>query len=367
MWDSERASQLVRRWSWLAINTRSRAAGFLTVVAVAATIGLRAEVQPIWNLFAAGAYDVKVDNQLLLWTIANTLRSADADRVILVGGSTTRELTADDPFVSEELTNRCKRNIQLVNLGSSSQSFAESWDILALLPNSGRRLILVGINPYRIGFDDDDVESELSNNPTGVPTSFSLWWTVARYTGYVGSLERTIGSVARQRSFGAHWRLSDLFVARQATAKAPSANPFQPDRSSYREPVWTHAQKVRQSYEYIATRVMDFHERFHAGVDWYKRLAEHFRANGSDVKFLVTPTDETFDVAARLMSADFDEALLLLGGEDQVIDLRNNVKNLEPGDFYDTQHLVAGGRSKMQMVIIDAVSHALGCDAAVVN
>src|SRR6201999_674770 len=104
MWDSEAASAWVRRWSWLAIETPSRAAGFLAVVAIAAIIGLRAELEPIWNLFAAGADDVKVDNQLLLWTLASTLQGADAEKVVVVGGSTDRELTADDPFVSAQLT-----------------------------------------------------------------------------------------------------------------------------------------------------------------------------------------------------------------------------------------------------------------------
>src|SRR5262249_43891433 len=150
------------------------------------------------------------------------------------------------------------------------------------------------------------------------------------------------------QSFGGHWRLSDLFMPRQVTAKTPSTNPFQPDRSSYREPVWTRDQKVRQSYEYIATRVMDFHDRFRAGVDWYERLTAHFRRAGADVRFLVTPTDESFGTAARLESTDFEEALRLLGGGDEIIDLRNKVNNLEAGDFYDMQHLVAPGRAKLQ-------------------
>jgi hypothetical protein len=367
MWDSERASLWVRRWSWLIIETSSRAAGFLAVVAIAAVIGLRAELGPFWNLFATGVQDFKGDNPLLLWTLANALRGTGAEMVVLVGGSTTREFTADDAFITGELTNRCKRNIQLVNLSSSSQSFAESWDILALLPHNRTRLILVGINPYRIGFDDGDVESELSNNPTGIPTSFSLWWTVARHTGYVGSLERTIGSVARQEAVGAHWRLSDLFVARQVTAEPPSENRFQPKRSTYQEPVWTRAQKVRQSYEYIATRIMDFHDRFRPGAGWYERLSDHFRGSGSDVKFLVTPTDESFRTAAALMSVDFDEALRLLGGKDRVIDLRNQVKDLDSSDFFDMQHVVATGREKLQPVFVDAVSHALGCGSGPVN
>jgi hypothetical protein len=367
MWDSERATMQVRRWSWLIIETPSRAAGFLTIVAIAAVIWLRFELGPTWNLFAAGAQDVRIDNQLLLWTLANALSGADDELVVVIGGSTIRELTADDAFVSRDLASRCKRDIRLVNLSSSSQSFAESWDILALLPNHHGRLILVGINPYRIGFDDSDVESDLSNSPTGIPASFSLWWTVARYTGHVGSFERTIGSIARQQAFGARWRLSDLFVPRPATAELPSEDPFQPDRSSYRAAVWTHAQKARQSYEYIATRVMNFHERFPAGVDWYRRLAEHFRGRGSDVKFLVAPTDESFGTAAKLVSADFEEALRALGGEDQVIDLRNRVKDLDSGDFFDTQHLVASGREKLQPAFVDAVSRALGCDPGAVN
>jgi hypothetical protein len=368
MWDSEQASRWVRRWSWLAIETPPRAAGVLTVVTIVAVIFLRAELVPIWNLFAAGAQGHGIDDgPVLLWTLANTEYASDAEKVVLVGGSTVRELTADDSFVSKDLTNRCKRSVHVVNLGSSSQSFAESWDIVDLLPEHGKRLILVGVNPYRIGFDDSDVESDLSNNLTGVPTSFSLWWSVFRHTGYVGGLERTIASITRQQSFGARLRLSDLVVPRDPTAKPPSTDPFQPDRSGYRDPVWTRAQKVRQSYEYIATRVMNFHDRYRMGARWFRRFAEHFDANGSEVKFLVLPTDESYDTAAKLESTDFEEALRLLGGNENIIDLRNKVQNLKPEDFYDMQHLVASGRQKLQPAFVDAVAHALGCNTAAVN
>ena len=363
MLDSSSLTLLVRRWSWLLIETPARAAGFLTAVAILAILLLRFELGQSWNLYAAGTQVVKPadDRQILLQNVGSAFQETGGDLVVLLGGSTIRELTPDDAVLSKQLTSRCERDIQFVNLGSSSQSFSESWDIAALAPENRKRLFLVGINPYRLGFDDDSVVAELSRNPTGIPVSLSLWWNVALHTGLVASSERMIASIALQERLGAHWRLRDIFVSPVPVARAPSEDPLQPDRAGYHEPVWSRAEKLRQANTYIATRVTDFHNRYRAGVQWFNRFYNYFKGPNSDVKFVVTPTDETFDKVDKLISGDFLNGIRLLGGESRTIDLRNRVKDLNTNDFFDTQHLVAKGRAKIQPVFIDAVTRALGC------
>jgi hypothetical protein len=357
-----------RRLSWLFVETPARAAGFLSVIAILVILALKLELGHSWNLYAAGGQVAKAgdDFPLLLQALGSAFdQTGDGELVLLVGGSTVRELTADDSLLSKALTSQCGRDIQFVNLGSSSQTFPESWDIAALAPQNRKRLLLVGINPYRLGFDDSDVISELAHNPSGIPVSYSLLWSVALQAGHVGSPERILTSLARQQSFGARWRLLDLFDPAQPTARQPADDPFQPDRSSYREPVWTRSEKLRQANEYIATRVLDFHERFRVGVHWYNRLFDHFQSTGADVKFVVTPTDVTFGKADRLISADLREAIRLLGGEDRILDLRDQSRDLDSGDFFDIQHLVARGRAKLQPAFVAAVSSALGCGRGV--
>ena len=353
-----------RRLSWLFIETPARAAGFLSVVAVVILLALRLELGHSWNLYAAGGQIAKAgdDFPLLLQAVGNAFEeTGGGELVVFVGGSTVRELTADDPLLSKALTSQCGRDIQFVNLGSSSQTFSESWDIAALAPRNRRRLLLVGINPYRLSFDDSDVISELAHNPSGIPVSYSLLWSVALHTGHIGGPERMLTSLARQQSFGARWRLLDLFDPGRPAARQPADDPFQPDRSSYREPVWTQLQKLKQANEYIATRALDFHERFQVGVGWYIRLFDHFQGAGADVKFVITPTDVTFEKIDELISADLREAVGLLGGDGRIIDLRNQSKGLDSSDFFDVQHLVAKGRAKLQPAFVAAVSGALGC------
>ena len=353
-----------RRLSWLFIETPARAAGFLSVVAVVILLALRLELGHSWNLYAAGGQIAKAgdDFPLLLQAVGSAFEeTGGGELVLLVGGSTVRELTADDPLLSKALTSQCGRDIQFVNLGSSSQTFSESWDIAALAPRNRKQLLLVGINPYRLSFDDSDVISELAHNPSGIPVSYSLLWSVALHTGHVGSPERMLSSLARQQSFGARWQLLDLFDPGRPAARQPSDDPFQPDRSSYREPVWTQLQKLKQANEYIATRALDFHKRFREGVTWYNRLFDHFQSAGTDVKFVITPTDATFEKIDELISADMREAVRLIGGEDRLLDLRDQSKDLDSGDFFDIQHLVAKGRAKLQPAFVAAVSRALGC------
>jgi hypothetical protein len=354
---------LTRRLSWLFVETPARAAGFLSVIAVMILLALRLELGNSWNLYAAGGQVAKAgdDFPLLLQAVGSAFEETGGELVLFVGGSTVRELTADDPLLSKALTSQCGRDIQFVNLGSSSQTFSESWDIAALAPRNRSRLLLVGINPYRLSFDDRDVIAGLAHNPSGIPVSYSLLWSVALRTGHVGSPERMLTSLARQQSFGARWRLLDLFDPGRPAARQPADNPFQPDRSSYREPVWTQSEKLKQANEYIETRALDFHERFRGGVNWYNRLFDHFQSTGTDVKFVITPTDVTFGKVDELISADLRDAVRLLGGEDRLLDLRDQSKDLDSNDFFDIQHLVATGRAKLQPAFVAAVSRALGC------
>lgn len=367
MSDFNSPGSLIRRLQWLFIETPAHAAGFLAVILFVILLALWFELGANWNLYAAGRQDAKAgdDYQLLLQAVGNAFEQTNSELVAFVGGSTVRELTAEDSLLSKELTSQCGRDIQFVNLGSSSQTFAESWDIAALAPDDRKRSFLVGINPYRLTFNDADVISELSHNPSGIPASFSIWWSVAQHTGHVGSLERMLASIARQQSLGARWRLRDLYASPRPAAGRAAEDPLQPDRSSYREPVWTRPEKFRQANEYIATRVLDFHDRFRTAVKWYNRLANHFQGPASAVKFVIMPTDESFGEADRLVADDLRQAINLLGGESRVLDLRDQAKDLDASDFFDIQHLVAKGRAKLQPVFVAAVSQALGCRAGV--
>jgi hypothetical protein len=363
MSDFDSLALLNHRLSWLFIETPARAAGFLSVIVIVAALALRLELGNSWNLYAAGTQVEKLgdDDPLLLQAVGSAFAERGGELVVLLGGSAIREMTADDSLLSKELTKQCGRDIQFVNLGSSNQTFSESWDIAALAPETRRRLFLVGINPYRLAFDDTDVISELALNATGIPASFSLWWSVALHTGHVGSLDRILTSIARQESLGAKWRLVDLFAPRQPVARPPAEDPFQPDRSSYHTPVWTRSEKQRQVDEYIAIRARDFQDRFRTSAIWFNRFFDHFEGPKSDVKFIIGPSDETFQKVDKLISGDLENALSLLGGESRVIDLRGQEKNLDSRDFFDIQHLVATGREKIQPFFVAEVSRALGC------
>jgi hypothetical protein len=362
MSDSNSLAERMRGLSWLCIETPARAAGFLSVIAIVTILALRFEFGHSWNLYAAGGQLARAgeDYPLLLQAVGGAYQQTGGELVIFVGGSTVRELTADDTLLSKELTSRCGRDIEFANLGSSSQTFSESWDIAALAPENRRRLLLVGINPYRLSFDDGDVISEQSHNPTGIPASFSLWWSIARNTGHIGSLERMFTSFARQIRLGAKWSPLDFLISRPAVARQPAEDPFQPDRSSYPGPAWSRPEKLKQANEYIATRALDFHDRSRDGVRWFNRLADHFQGPRSDVRFVITPTDETFQKVDRLISNDMLDVVSLLRAKNSILDLRNNV-DLESDDFHDVQHLTAKGRAKLQPAFVTGVSRALGC------
>ena len=363
MSDSSSLAERMRRVSWLYIETRARAAGFLATLAILTILALRVEFGHSWNLYAAGGQVVKARESypLLLQAAGKAYQETGGDLVVFVGGSAVAELTADDSLLSRELTSRCGRDIQFVNLGSSRQTYSESWDIAALVPENRRRLLLVGLNPYRVSFDDSDVISEQLHNPTGIPASFSLWWSVAWHTGHIGSPERMLTSLARQITLGAKWSLLDLLISRPTVARQPSEDPFQPDRSGYPGPALAQTEKLKQANDYIAIRTLNFHDRYRAGVKWFNRLFDHFERPGSDVRFVLTPTDETFGKVDRLISNDMRDVVNLLQAKNGILDLRPQGVDLGSKDFFDVQHMTAKGRAKLQPAFLAEVSRALGC------
>jgi hypothetical protein len=363
MSDSNSLAERMRRLSWLYIETPTRAAGFLAMLGVLTILALRVEFGHSWNLYAAGGQVVKARESypLLLQAAGKANQETGGELVVFVGGSTVVELTADDVLLSRELASRCGRDIQFVNLGSSSQTYSESWDIAALVPENRLRLLLVGLNPYRVSFDDSDVISEQVHNPTGIPASFSLWWSIAWHTGHIGSPERMLASVARQITLGAKWSIADLLISRPTVARQPSEDPFQPDRSGYPGPALAQTEKLKQANEYIAIRTLNFHDRYRVGVKWFNRLFDHFQRPGSDVRFVLTPTDETFGEVNRLISDDMRDVANLLQAKNRIIDLRPQGADLTSDDFFDVQHMTAKGRAKLQPVFLAEVSRALGC------
>jgi hypothetical protein len=79
------------------------------------------------------------------------------------------------------------------------------------------------------------------------------------------------------------------------------------------------------------------------------------------VRFVITPTDETFQKVNRLISGDMLEVVNLLEAKNGILDLRSRDVDLQSDDFHDVQHLTAKGRAKLQPAFLAEVSRALGC------
>ena len=109
----------MRRLSWLFIETPARAAGFLSVLAILTILALRFEFGHSWNLYAAGGQVVKAGEatRCCFRPPGRHIRRRAANLSFLSEDRPFVELTADDTLLSKELTSRCGRDIQFVNLG----------------------------------------------------------------------------------------------------------------------------------------------------------------------------------------------------------------------------------------------------------
>ncbi len=168
---------------------------------------------------------------------------------------------------------------------------------------------------------------------TGVPVSYSLLWSVALHTGHMGSPERMFASIARQDRMGRKMAVRGPACPAPARCQTSFRRSVSAGSLELRRTGLDTCAKLRQANEYIATRALDFHNRFREGAKWFNRLYDHFKGPQSDVKFVIAPTDETFGKVDRLIADDFEQALTLLGGDSRILDLRGEAKNSLPTIF----------------------------------
>lgn len=315
------------------------------------------------------AFATSFDAQNLLVRIPIHSGTRDADRaaqalasavrareqiVLLVGGSTTRELTPADQYVSDTLSARCGRPLRFVNAGSSNQTLAESWAFAEYAARSRLVAVIVGMNYFRLEEDRPSLVTSLERMiaPVPRPSSLSLWLSYegkrlvvpwAPLSDVARRLRALWRSLPEDSDARVLARLQRLIGTPYLTF-ASTPDPFLIERNAYREPVLRPEAKRTIANEYGASRTTLYRERVAAGREAWSAFAASVRAWGAVSLFVALPEDPSMARIRGAFGPAFDDAMasLVVSGNSYA-DLRT-LHGLAPEHFYDQQHLVASGR-----------------------
>ena len=358
--DSDFLHRLVRGAPWLWINTRMRAAAAaIAMLAVCCGVGLFEASDP-WRRLADAAPNAEAAPETRLLGALAWVEASRIDTVILLGGSTARELTSSEARVSGLLTERCGRPIRFINGSTSSQTIAETWIIAEAVPDDRRVLTVVGMNYLR--FEEGPAEVARDIRPPLLPLRSSR--ALERALTDAGhppdstlpSLTETAWLLLRldQVTFRSAPESFEDFIARR-NAEAPWQGPL----NLYQSPPLDPAVKRAITHQRIAERLSLFKARHAGAATLWRAFLDRFDGPRSNVLFLALPEDPSMRPYADLAGDEFADEMAALGRAGAIVaDWRTN-HGLAQGDFYDQQHLLASGRRKIEPGLLDLLAGSL--------
>lgn len=343
-----------REIEWLGVTSLPSAVGFLIAASLFAVLLVFLVVRPPWTfLVHLKALPTAPDTVLAAKRLADVVRSGD-QIVILLGGSSARELTGVDENVSIALSQKCGGKFEFINAATSSQGHADAWSLAeAAATNGNLRLILVGMNVYRLREDAAEVVATAESRRVPLPWSHRLTGTLLASTGrYVrpGSPVSGLGALLTAR---AH-----LSFAPEREDSRP-ADPWNSGRNIYKAPVLSGKAKQQIANQYLGARTRGIGFTGDRGMEMWLQFGRKFTSSGAQVAFLALPEDKAMETVSAILGGYFDRSLKRLGDQGhRIVDLRR-VSGLVPEDFYDTEHLIDLGRQRIFGEFVDSVAQAI--------
>lgn len=362
---SSRAKLAQAPYLW--VVNRIRALAFLVAAAVIVGPLLWLEYRGGWMLMQ----ELRVRNETDLtddWLRVPIKVAAagamQADVVLLLGGSTGRELTPSDAYMSASLTGLCGRPIRFVNASSSSQLFGEAWAVTEALPPEKLRLVVVSLNPLRFEEGPADVARSalVQRLPYHMPKG--VHELVSRH-GYAASRpfpELPVSAwLKRYRSRLERAPAADL----EAFVGSDAMPPFQAASHVYAPPALPAKAKMNIVAQMALERVPVYEKNHAQGAALWTEFARHFATTQRQVLFLQLPESRFLEPLTARIQGRYEADLAALRRAGFPVEATRSAELLEEDDFFDQQHLLASGREKIAAALVAQFAARLpGCGGA---
>lgn len=352
---SERLRILARGAPTLWIDSRPRAFAFLAALLVVGGTLIALENLPAWRLLAHATPRASADNWERVSARLAQAISTKSEIVLMVGGSTTRELTGSEAYLSQVLSQTCRRRLVFVNTSTAAQNFAETWSLLDVVPENQLALAVVGLNYHSFEETPQEIASEWDVPFLPFPPSVNLG-TLLEHPAHAISLHQLGWLSSHARAF--MWNPRQASPA-QLAILGSGEKPYLGGLNKYRDPPMSQDQKEGIARQYIAQRLAAFdlaHER--NGTLW-ATLTSRKRSKGLPFVYLAVPESRVLATADRMLGADFAhdlEKLRQTGAT--VVDWRTD-QGLPEQYFYDQQHLLESGRRVMFPRLLSLLQRAV--------
>ena len=341
--------------STLWIDSTVRAFAFVAALLIVGAMIIAVEHLPAWRILDyAEPRHVADDVEKASLNVDHALSSGQ-QTVLLVGGSTSRELTRPSRYISEQLTRRCRRQIRFVNAGTSSQSFAESWTLADVLPAARLELLIVGMNYFRFEEPPTSIPADLQAGRIVFSPPESLQQSVASEFGHEDAFDairpRQLGWLLNHAS-AFHWSLHR--TDEQGSAEASDAG-----SDYYDQPARSLAEKQAIAGRYLAARLTMFEHNRSQWLQQWLAFARHEQQRGVRQLYLSLPESRVMAPVDAIIGTQY-EALLtsLLETGATVADWRSSL-NVPEDAFFDQQHLRAPGRIMVESLLIDQIARLI--------
>lgn len=275
--------------------------------------------------------------------------------VLLLGGSTSRELTGSNDYLSEKISLLCGREVNFINAGTSSQSYITSRTIYSRYKEK-IDLVIIGMNYFRYILPASQVPKDTLNTKLMSTIPFSVFLEEFPTSQNLPAIQ-PIYFLAK---FNNLLKSNKISTHKKEKEKE---NDFQSIHNKYNLPEKSMIEKENIVKNFLLSRHSDFINYSLDGSRHWEYFSEYAKNNNSNVVFLVLPEDQSLKKITKFFSSRFNEIILKHKKKGiNVIDWRYEDLNLNSKDFYDQQHLLKSGRKKIVSPLSILVSNNLpGC------
>ncbi len=364
MLDSDQLAKFGEGAPWLWVSSIRRGVIFIFIFLLVFTSLFFFEYQNPWRILTQ--YEV-VDEDITDWarvthSIANAHNSGKPS-VLLLGGSTARELTSDNQALSMAISSECKEDYSIINASTTSQTLTEAWSIAEALPESSVSLIAVGFNYYRLHADYHSIHDSFNFRrlPFEVPKRLEQFIeTKGIKSGTPMPDLRNIAWLKNNLKFFSKSVLSESGISN--ISMIANTDPYQGLNNRYVSPAKSHAIKKKIVNRYINERAALYQEFSDQALSVWIEFVETYSRKGIPVLFLVLPQSDEMEDVDAVIGEQFNQQIEILREKGaRIADLRHG-KRLLNSDFYDQQHLLASGRRKIEQDLIQIFVRSIpGC------
>jgi len=294
----------------------------------------------------------------------------------IIGGSTLREGLLKDRIIQQKHLDSLDSKLRIVSLYSFDQTLAETARIALAQNISPGDIVIINLNPRRLGFGPETLNKELSLSRLSMLPRKPLYPLIDKLNDDWPLLKKAKPvslSIMEHRLFVKQWlkgRLpghtktawGHLFSLRLNKVQMNHLIDLKPRhvrrylRYAYGSRALSQTEKIKIAATVKDLRVTDYKDNNAFGFDLLNTLTNLLVEKGADVVFLDLPRTQLSQEAYGEIWSDYNTKLDDIAKQTGVhrVDLRS--LPIPQDDYYDLEHVMQPSRPMLTLGLIEALN-----------